>query len=453
MINPLNSKYELNHNQTNNTQPQHTITNKRTFDKKSNKNINVFYEDPIQDEPKNDISQSGIINTNINNSEEPKHLNKSNNYKKKIKTIKPDDLIPTSINGRTILRINPLVYKNESYEFLSSNIYILLKDQLSCKYLQEKLETDIKAVCYFYPDLLPNLLDLVKDSFANYFIQKICYFLNEDQIENILNILTPDFLDICSDSHGTRAIQGIMNYLHTEKLRGLFFKIIKPIFIPLINEINGTHIIYKFINEFQEYLKDINDIISDNCLKIATHKRGCFFIQNYLIMLSNNKLNNYRQSIIDNLLNNCLILVIDNIGNYVIQYLLTLGEDKIISEIINKMLNNISFYSKHQFSNYVISKLFIYSNQDDKNKILAKLSSPEIMSDLIFDPNSNYIILKALMYADIEKRNKMLNIINNLESKIKILPYGIAFLNKVNSYLYKSNYNNNENNINNENRK
>ena len=456
MINPVNSnsRYMTNCNQTQNNQIQQTISKKRTFDKKSNKKINIFQEGPIHDEAKNNNVEKESEIKNINNSENPKQFDNTNHHNIKTKSIKPEDLISTTINGRTILRINPLVYKNESYEFLSSNIYILLKDQLGCKYLQEKLETDtIKAVCYFYPALLPNLLYLIKDSFANYFIQKICYFLNEEQIENILNILTPDFLDICSDSHGTRAIQGIMNCLQTEKLRILFFKIIKPIFISLINEMNGIHIIYKFINEFPEFSEEINDIILENCLNLATHKRGCFFTEKYLIMLSNINNDNYKQKIIDNLLNNCLILITDKIGNYLIQYLLTLGDNKIISEIINKIINNISFYSKHKYSNYVIEKLFIYSNPDDKNKLITKLSSPEIMSDLIFEPNSNYIILKALMYADIDKRNNMINIINNLESKIRHIPHGYNFLNKVNVYLNQSYYNNNDNFIKNENRK
>ena len=443
MINPINSScpYTYNLNQTVNNQIQHAIQRKKTFDKQSNKKINIFQDGPIQDEVKNNnLKKESDIN-NINNLENPKQ--NTNNYKKKIKSITPEDLIPTSINDRIILRINPLVYKNESYEFLSSNIYILLKDQLGCKYLQEKLETDtINAVCYFYPALIPNLLYLIKDNFANYFIQKICYYLNEDQIANILNILASDFLDICSDSHGTRAIQGIMNCLQTEKLRVLFFKIIKPIFISLIIEMNGIHIIYKFINEFSEFLEEINDIILDNCLNLATNKRGCFFTENYLIILGNFNDNNYKTKIIDKLLNNCSILITDKIGNYLIQYLLTLGDNKIISEIINKIINNIGFYSKHKYSNYVIEKLFIYSNPDDKNKIISKLSSPEIMNDLIFEPNSNYIILKALMYADIDKRNNMINIINNLESKIKHFPHGNNFLNKVNLYLNQSNYNN-----------
>ena len=103
---------------------------------------------------------------------------------KKIKQIKPEDLILTKINNNTILRLNPLVYQNESYEFLSINLYIILKDQLGCKFLQEKLENDTNnALYYFFPALIPNINELTKDAFANYFIQKLFGYLNEEQIE------------------------------------------------------------------------------------------------------------------------------------------------------------------------------------------------------------------------------------------------------------------------------
>ena len=203
--------------------------------------------------------------------------NKINN--KNIRTIDTEDLIPTSINGRVILRINPLIYKNESYEFLSSNIYILLKDQLGCKFLQEKLKNDTEAIYYFFPALIPNLTILINDSFANYFIQKMFRYLDYNQIEYILNILKIYFFYLCCDSHGTRAVQGLINYLNTENLRNMFFEIIKPIFISLINELNGTHIIYKFINFFPEFLNNINIIINENFISLATNKRGCFFFK------------------------------------------------------------------------------------------------------------------------------------------------------------------------------
>ena len=400
----------------------------------------------IKDNPKIE-PENNIINSNI--LKEQKDFPQNKISTKNIKSIKEDDLIPTSINGRVILRINPLVYKNESYEFLSSNIYILLKDQLGCKFLQEKLDNDSgNAIFYFFPALIPNLTILIKDSFANYFIQKMFFYLNDEQIEYILKILAPEFFDICIDSHGTRAIQCIINFLDTEKLRIQFFEMVKPIFISLINELNGTHIIYKLMNFCPEFLNQINKIIIENCLTLATHKRGCFFIQNYLIFLTNNNNYNLKKDIIDNLLNNCLILIVDKTGNYLIQYLLTLRDQNIILNIINQILNNIAFYSKHKYSSYVIEKLFLFSSKENKNKLIEKLSHPDIMSDLIFDQQGNFIILKSLMCLDNEKIEIMLNIINNLEPKIKKFSYGKTFLKNLYNIFPNLNkdFNNNYNN-------
>ena len=409
-----------------------------------NSEIKIRNED--ENKPNEKIpNENNNLNINLidNNSSQQKKENNDQNYNTKIKSITTGDLIQVTVNDHTILRINPLVYENESYEFLSSNIYILLRDQLGCKYLQEILENDTQnAVFFFYPALIQNILYLIKDSFANYFIQKICYFLNEEQKENLIKTITPEFFDICRDIHGSRAIQGIMNNLNTLKLRNLFFDLIKDNFIVLIYDMYGYHIINKFVVEFQDFLEQSNSIIVHNCLNLATHKKGCFFLQNYLNLLINIKSDN-KQKIIDIILNNCLILITDKIGNYLIQHLISFGEEKIISEIINKILNNISFYSKHRYSNYAIEKLFIFANQNDKNRILTKLTRPEIMSDLIFDQQGNFIVLKALQIADEKNRDKMLNIIYNLESKIKVLPNGIIFLNKLrncNFYKKDSNY-------------
>jgi hypothetical protein len=353
----------------------------------------------------------------------------NNNEKKIIKEIKPDDLIIAKINQSTIIRINPEIYRNESYEFLSNNLYILLKDQLGCKFLQEKLEKDpYTALAHFFPVLIPNIVELMNNYFANYFIQKMFPYLNQEQIEYILKIIKPDFLEICVNNHGTRVIQRIMDFLITEKNRYLFFEIIKPLFTNLINEVNGTHIIYKFIKVFLEFSEASNEIIINNIVAISTNKRGCIFIQNYISSLNKD---NLRQNIIQSLLNNCLILIIDPVGNYAIQFLVSLEDSDITLNIINKIINNISFYSKHRYANYVIEKIFIYSNYIQKQSIITKISSPEIISDLVFDKQGNFIILKALDYADKNKRNIILNNINNLKAKIEEMPNGQKFLNKI----------------------
>ena len=296
------------------------------FPRKSNMQIMSINSNNNQNIPSNEFLINEKYYTQKNNNFKLKSeiVENNNNFKenKEMKKITPDDLLLTKVDNRTILRVNPAIYINESYEFLTSNLYILLKDQFGCKFLQDKLEKDkYIAFSYFFPALVPNINELIKDTFANYFIQKMLFYLNEAQMEYILKILEPNFLDICIDSRGTRVVQSIMDLLLTEKLRKLFFDIIKPIFISLINEFISTHIIYKFINLFPEFLEETNNIIINNIIKIATHKRGCIFLQNYL---SNMNKINLKNELIQVLLKNCLILITDQFGNYIIQYLLSL---------------------------------------------------------------------------------------------------------------------------------
>ena len=405
------------------------------FPQKSNMQIMSINSNNNQNIPSNEFLINEKYYTQKNNNFKLKsEIVDNNNIKenKEMKKITPDDLLLTKVDNRTILRVNPAIYINESYEFLTSNLYILLKDQFGCKFLQDKLEKDkYIAFSYFFPALVPNINELIKDTFANYFIQKMLFYLNEAQMEYILKILEPNFLDICIDSRGTRVVQSIMDLLLTEKLRKLFFDIIKPIFISLINEFISTHIIYKFINLFPEFLEETNNIIINNIIKIATHKRGCIFLQNYL---SNMNEINLKNELIQVLLKNCLILITDQFGNYIIQYLLSLEDSNISLNIINQIINNISFYCKHKYANYVIEKIFIHSNYIQKQNVIKKISSPEIINDLAFDQQGNFIIIKSLNYADDEKKNLILKNIFNLKPQLEQLPNGKKFLNKIEKY-------------------
>ena len=405
------------------------------FPRKPNMQITPINSNNNQNIPSNEFLINEKYYTQKNNNFKLKsEIVDNNNIKenKEMKKITPDDLLLTKVDNRTILRVNPAIYINESYEFLTSNLYILLKDQFGCKFLQDKLEKDkYIAFSYFFPALVPNINELIKDTFANYFIQKMLFYLNEAQMEYVLKILAPNFLDICIDSRGTRVVQSIMDLLLTEKLRKLFFDIIKPIFISLINEFISTHIIYKFINLFPEFLEETNNIIINNIIKIATHKRGCIFLQNYL---SNMNKINLKNELIQVLLKNCLILITDQFGNYIIQYLLSLEDSNISLNIINQIINNISFYCKHKYANYVIEKIFIHSNYIQKQNVIKKISSPEIINDLAFDQQGNFIIIKSLNYADDEKKNLILKNIFNLKPQLEQLPNGKKFLNKIEKY-------------------
>ena len=124
----------------------------------------------------------------------------------------------------------------------------MARDQAGCRFLQEKIEIDpIHTTESFYKSILPFVLPLAKDPFGNYLLQKLFKYLSPDQIQTILEIITPTILDIGSNSHGTRVIQTLINYLTTKELVKCFLNSIKPYVIPLLKELNSTHIINKFV--------------------------------------------------------------------------------------------------------------------------------------------------------------------------------------------------------------
>ena len=401
------------------------IDNKNKFSlDESNQNNNKILQ--------NDYENEGLYNNFYYNGDNYK-ISNFKEYKKKdylktgeIPSIGVADIVTAiTANNKKIKRIDPNTYLNESIEYLSYNIFPLAKDQAGCRFLQEKLEKDpIRASKSFYKAILPFVLPLVKDPFGNYLIQKLFIFLSPEQIKKILEIISPTILDIGSNCHGTRVIQNMINYLTTEELVNYFLTTIKPYIIPLLKELNGTHIIYKFVNVHHECAEEINKVIIENCSLLATHRHGCCILQK-MIEGSDKKL---RNNLINNLIENCFVLIIDKFGNYVIQSILLLNEKSSSSAIVMKICDNVPYYSKHRYSSNVIEKCFDFCGKKERKKLFEKICTPEIISELILDEHGNYVIQKALYYAEYKDKEIILNYIKPLIPKIKNTSFGEKLL-------------------------
>ena len=403
-----------------------------------NKN-NIFYK-----EPENNNNDNSYNNFYYNG--DKYQISNSKEYKKnetgELRSINDSDLVTAiTVNNKVIKRIDPNTYLNESIEYLSFNILPLAKDQAGCRFLQEKLEKDQNAPKAFYNAILPHILALVKDPFGNYLVQKICNYLNEEEIKKIFEIISPNILDIGSNSHGTRVIQHLVNFLKTEDLVNYFLNILKPHVIPLLKELNGTHIINKFITDHPECANEINKIIVENSSTLATHRHGCCILQR-LLDGTDKKLKN---DLIDNLIENCFVLIIDQFGNYVIQSILLLNNAKASGAIALKICDNLQYYSKHRYSSNVIEKCFDYCGRKEKKVLVQKICSPEMIADLILDEHGNYVVQKALFYADQKEKEFILQNIVMLIPKIRLAPFGEKLLNRLvlnypilNNYIYEN---------------
>ena len=301
----------------------------------------------------------------ISNSKEYKE-----NESGKIRPISESDIVTAiTANNKVVKRIDPNTYLNASLEYLSYNITPLAKDQAGCRFLQEKLEKDPNAVNSFYKAILPSILSIIKDPFGNYLIQKICNYLDEERIKTMIEIISPNILDIGSNSHGTRVIQHLVNFLNNKDLVEYFLNILKPHVIPLLKELNGTHIINKFITEHPECADEINKIIVENSSTLATHRHGCCILQR-LLDGPDKKL---KADLIANLVENCFVLIIDQFGNYVIQSILLLNNPKASGAIAMKICDNLQYYSKHRYSSNVIEKCFDYCGKKERKILVHKI--------------------------------------------------------------------------------
>ena len=411
-----------------------------------NNNMNNFIQIPQESYFKN------IMNSNINNNNNFNNINNNNNfinnffykgdnyqisqfkqYKKsensktgQIRSICAEDFVTTiTANNKKIRRIDPNTYLNESLEYLAFNILPLAKDQAGCRFLQEKLVKEpVQATNLFFNAILPHILSLVKDPFGNYLIQKICDNLNPGQIIKILEKISPTILDIGSNNHGTRVIQHLINFLTTKQLLDFFLKSIEPYVIPLLKELNGTHIIQQLLIKQPNCAQTINKIIVDNCASLASHSHGCCVLQKFL----NGKDKNLKENLINNLINNCLVLIIDQYGNYVIQSILLLNESKSSSAIAMKIYDNVAYYSKHRYSSNVVEKCFDFCGKNERKKLAEKLSPPDILADLIMDEHGNYVVQKALSCSEAKEQEIILKNIIPLIPKIKNVSFGEKLL-------------------------
>ena len=412
-----NNKFEMNNNINNYPLMQGNYFNNNINNNYNNYNNNSYVNNFYYNGDNYQISQF-------------KQYNKSDNSKNgQIRSICADDfVIAITANNKKIKRIDPNTYLNESLEYLSFNILPLAKDQAGCRFLQEKLDKEpVKATNLFFNALLPHIMSLVKDPFGNYLVQKLCNYLDPVQIIKILEKISPTILDIGSNNHGTRVIQHIINFLTTKQLLDYFLKSIEPYVIPLLKELNGTHIIQQLLLKHPDCASHINKIIVDNCASLASHSHGCCVLQKFL----NGKDKNLKESLINNLINNCLVLIIDQYGNYVIQSILLLNESKSSSAIAMKIYDNVAYYSKHRYSSNVVEKCFDFCGKNERKKLAEKLSPPDILADLIMDEHGNYVIQKALACSELKEQEIILKNIIPLIPKIKTVSFGEKLLSRL----------------------
>ena len=282
-----------------------------------------------------------------------------------------------------------------------------LKDQLYCRQIQNKLDKNINNLKYsdeFYENIKFQLVEIIEHQFGNYVIQKFLNVLlfqeNKKLFKLIFLNIKDKLFEICIHNYGTRVIQKTLekldnnNYykIETNELNEVFKNLIENHLYELCCDKNGNHVYQKLLRVFP---KERNQFLYDSLIKISFPvsiiQQGATLLQTAFDYSSKEQQEKLCTVIIDKIAD----LINDKYGNYTIQTIFKLYNDKINDKIYEYIDQNILQLSKEKFSSNVIDKCII-KDYKKSNILIESIIKKNIIKDIIVDQYGNYVVQKAL---------------------------------------------------------
>ena len=381
-------------------------------------------------------NNSNTINSN-SNYQQNNYLNLNNNlnginYPQMFNIGNINDNLNNNIvnkkKGKMSLKMN---INNMSLSDLIKNSDVICKDQSGCRLLQKKIDEQPEIALKILNVCFEKIIEIITDSFGNYLVQKLYDYMNEEKFLQLIALIKFDIYHICINSFGTRAIQKLIDYLKTENLMKNFLNLIKPIVKGIIVDINGSHILLKLVDLKNNLVnKCIFEEIKENILSISMHKHGCCVLQKCIEKTNSD--DKGKDKLIESLINNCKVLISDQCGNYIIQFIISLKNEKINEKIVSVLITNLEDYSKQKFSSNVVEKILECCSNKICQKIIDVLKyNDKIILGILFDKFGNYVLQKALQRSDEPTQHHILGIMAPHLYKLKNYSFGLKLYSKL----------------------
>jgi pumilio RNA-binding family len=169
---------------------------------------------------------------------------------------------------------------------------------------------------------------------------------------HIITQVYKKFLIISLSQHGTRVVQKIIECIERSNETSEFFQIFNENLMDLIMDVNGSHIVNKYLST--NLPKEcIYTRINQKFIEIATNKYGCCVLQKAIDLADSTN----SDELLLKSLKNALILICDEYGNYVLKYILTMKNGSFNSAFVNLFKDSITYLAKQKYPSNVIEKV------------------------------------------------------------------------------------------------
>lgn len=123
----------------------------------------------------------------------------------------------------------------------------------------------------------------------------------------------------------------------------------------------------------------------------------------------------------------------DAFGNYVVQYVLELGQEAASRAVMATLEGHYAELSMQKFSSNVVEKVLKLQGLDEeRNKVVREVLSSPLLPRLLQDSYGNYVVQSSLSVSSGELHQALVDAIKPYLSALKGTPHGKRILQKVN---------------------
>ncbi|GAA5970745.1 hypothetical protein JCM8115_003159 [Rhodotorula mucilaginosa] len=301
--------------------------------------------------------------------------------------------------------------RNRSWELqdLAGYVVEFSGDQLGSRHIQTKLDTaSLEEKAMVFNEILPNMLQLSTDVFANYVIQK--FFEQGSQVQKtaMAKVLEGHVLQLSLQMYGCRVVQKALEYVLVDQQVRLVKELDGHV-LKCARDAQSNHVIQRALERVPpEHLVFITDACLGEVRDLATHPYGCRVLQR----IFENCPPKQTRALLDELHRHVQDLVEDQFGNYVVQWVIEKGDPEDRSLVVAKLYGQVLPLAQQKFASNVVEKCVIHGSEEERRRLIDEVlkTTPDgssIIKAMLTHPYANYVMQKCLNCAKGAQRDAL----------------------------------------------
>lgn len=274
----------------------------------------------------------------------------------------------------------------------------LVQDGFISKSLPDKEKRD------FFNAMLPNLAEICSNIFGNFVGQCIVEWAPPDIRTGPLSVFLETYGgELAVHAYGSRVIQKAFERLDCESLRPLVMKMSsEKLFLPLILDENGNHVIQKLLHLPWEpsELANLMLTISNNARQICEDQYGCRVIQKAFDMIPRKDFSTELTKIEENIVSWTADFIAHEYASYVLQKTLGLASQAELTRSAEQLKGRVLELIGSKFASNIIEVYIRRKNREGCEIIFSEIFEDKRTLLKVMDGQySNYIVQSFIRYG------------------------------------------------------